>query len=89
MDTRKECQDKMGQEYQECIDRIEELEKKAKNEYDEQIENLKKKRQSIQEKFDKMINSDESRWSGAKDEAQNALADLQDALEKSYARFKK
>jgi hypothetical protein len=96
MASRNECEGKYGDELNACLARINELEAKSgdlseseRTELIAKLDELREKREDVWEKYEKMRRSREDEWQSHEGEIKNALLFLQDALDKSYARWHK
>jgi uncharacterized membrane protein len=96
MASRNECEGKYGDELNACLARINELQAKLgdlseseRTELIAKLDELREKREDVWEKYEKMRRSREDEWQSHEGEIKNALLFLQDALDKSYARWHK
>lgn len=96
MASRNECEGKYGDELNACLARINELEAKSgdlseseRTELIAKLDELRQKRDDVWKKYEKMRRSREDEWEGHEGEIKNALLFLQDALDRSYARWHK
>jgi len=96
MASRNECEGKYGDELNACLARIEELEagsgdlaESERTELNAMLDELRQKRADVWNKYEKMRRSKEDEWESHEGEIKNALLFLQDALDKSYARWDK
>jgi hypothetical protein len=96
MASRNECEGKYGDELNACLARINELGAKSgdlseseRTELIAMLDELRQKRDDVWKKYEKMRRSKEDEWQSDEDEIKNALLFIQDALDKSYARWHK
>ncbi|MFP4309752.1 MAG: hypothetical protein ACLFRG_17450 [Desulfococcaceae bacterium] len=93
MANRDECEGLFGQQLQECRLRIEALETKAKSDEDpditQRLAKLREKEAEVWKKYEAMKRTKEDEWQDVKGGVENSIIALQDALDKSYSRFKK
>jgi hypothetical protein len=91
METRDECEGLYGQQLQECRLRIEALEAKSDQTPDitQRLAELREKEAEVWKKYEAMKRTKEDEWQDVKGGVENSLLALQDALDKSYSRFKK
>ncbi len=95
-ETRDACQGKYGADLHECLVKLDELEAKVdqvdeseRPDYYKKIEELRKKREEIWNRYEAMKKSKDGEWESHKGGIENSLLTLQDALDKSYARWHK
>jgi hypothetical protein len=96
MASRNECEGKYGDELNACLARINELEAKSddlseseRTELIAMLDELRQKREDVWKKYEKMRRSKEDEWEGHEGEIKNALLFIQNALDRSYARWHK
>ena len=93
MANRDECEGLYGQQLQECRLRIEALEAKSKTDEDpditQRLTKLREKEAEVWKKYEAMKRTKEDEWQDVKGGVENSILALQDALDKSYSRFKK
>jgi hypothetical protein len=68
--------------------RADQAEAEAKIEYRNRIEDLRKKREVLQEKLSELQKASDAAWKDIKTGAERAAADLRDALQSAFSKFK-
>lgn len=91
MATRDECEGLFGQQLQECRLRIEALESGTDPDSDitKRVMELREKEAEVWKKYEAMKRTKEDEWEDVKGGVENSILALQDALDKSFSRFKK
>jgi hypothetical protein len=92
METRDACEGLFGEQLKECRSRIEALELRSEREQDPEtnrrLSELREKEAEVWKKYEAMKRSKENEWQDIKGGVQNSLIALQDALDRSFSRFK-
>jgi phage gpG-like protein len=91
MATRDECEGLYGKQLQECRLRIEALESETGQDSDitKRLAELRAKEAEVWKKYEAMKRTKEDEWEDVKGGVENSILALQDALDKSFSRFKK
>jgi DNA-binding transcriptional MerR regulator len=92
MENRDECEGLFGQQLKECRLRIEALESQSEEDKDpditQRLAELREKEAEVWKKYEAMKRSKEDEWQDVKGGVEHSIIALQDALDKSFSRFK-